>query len=228
MLYLITGKLLSLKSYSLYFSVCHLEDLETIENLFGWFLLEHVFEEYETTPGKLFIIYEDFRTLMVNSVRIVRNLLFVVQFFTGQEFFFVNFLLILLIIINKKTLKFNNFKFFLTFIYLNVLNSFFFLSISNIFYASVSVIFVYLLISCVINYLFLVYWYVFIQLTSKKVYNLCLKIISIKLVAFIVIFLVCLLLFLFYLNSYAKINDNLALELVIKSLIIYLYKYRII
>ena len=64
MLYLITGKLLSLKSYSLYFSVCHLEDLETIENLFGWFLLEHVFEEYETTPGKLFIIYEDFRTLI--------------------------------------------------------------------------------------------------------------------------------------------------------------------
>ena len=228
MLYLITGKLLSLKSYSLYFSVCHSEYLETIENLLGWFLLEHVFEEYETTPGKLFIIYEDFRTLMVNLLRIIRNLLFVAQFFTEQEFFLINFLLILLIITNKKKLKFDNFKFFLAFIYLNVINSFFFLSISNIFYAFVYVIFVYLSVFCVINYLFLVYWYVFIQLISKKLHNLCLKIISIKLIVFITIFLVCMLLFLFYLNLCAKINDNLALELVIKSLIIYLYKYYIV
>ena len=75
---LISGKILSFIVYKLcleFFIVKKMHSLTILQCSVGWFLIEHIFEEYKTTAGKLFLINEDFRTVITNSVLIINNLI---------------------------------------------------------------------------------------------------------------------------------------------------------
>ena len=104
-------------------------NLFVLEKSIGWFLIEHVFEEYELTAGKFFIVNDDFRTLIQNFIAILRNILFLAQAFTPLEFFTINFLLIFILIFYKnKSLKIivrtgimiSYFMLFQSFLFLNI------------------------------------------------------------------------------------------------------------
>lgn len=77
MRFLIAGKILSLVSYFLLSCLLSGPNQVNVTNkVFGWFLLEHIFEEYSQTAGKFFLVNNDFRNLMTNLFIIVRNLIF--------------------------------------------------------------------------------------------------------------------------------------------------------
>ena len=73
----------------------NLNELHVIDKSIGWFLFEHVYEEYSVSAGKLFLMNEDFRSLIKNFLLLARNLIFFSFFKTLLEFFFI-FLLIAL------------------------------------------------------------------------------------------------------------------------------------
>ena len=58
-----------------------------LEKSVSWFLVEHVFEQYNLTSGKFFIINEDFRRLITNFLKIVRDLTYWPYVITITEFF---------------------------------------------------------------------------------------------------------------------------------------------
>ena len=49
-------------------------NLDIVNRLFGWFFLEHLFEDYEINAGKFFLINADFRKLIKNFL--IVNLIF--------------------------------------------------------------------------------------------------------------------------------------------------------
>ena len=98
MWYLISGYILSsvvfilISKLFLNFSVFN---LELNEKIIGWFLIDHIFEEYKFTSGKFFLINEDYRSLITNIVILTRNLCFFAQLFNPIEFITINILLII-------------------------------------------------------------------------------------------------------------------------------------
>ncbi len=68
-----------------------------IERVFGWFFVEHVFENYSQTSGKFFIINNDFRKLICNIWISMKKIIFSVYFTTAVEFINLLFLLAFLI-----------------------------------------------------------------------------------------------------------------------------------
>ena len=74
MWYLISGNFISsLLFIILSSSLKNISSLPNFESLVGWFLIEHIFEEYHLTTGKFFLISEDFRTLVKNFIMITRG-----------------------------------------------------------------------------------------------------------------------------------------------------------
>lgn len=101
----ISGKLITLFIFSIVSKqLISFEQLEIADKLFGWFLLEHIYEEYNKTTGKLFIVNEDFRRLIKNFFKIIRNIFCFGQLITLIEFFLLTFILFVLILFFKKIL----------------------------------------------------------------------------------------------------------------------------
>lgn len=225
MRYLITGKLLSLGTFLLYFDIFNLSNLTTLENIFGWFLIEHIFEEYNTNAGKLFIVYEDFRSLIINMVLIVRNLFFIAQFFTPFEFLFLNSFLIILIILYINNVKFKKLKILLIFVYLNILNSFIFIDIFFISKVLVLFSFLYFLNKCLASYAILIFCTVFIKLSNLNKYGFYIKLNSIKIILTITLVCTSFCAYLIYLDTFSKFDNNFIQEFTLKVLILYLYIY---
>ena len=223
MRYLITGRLLSIGTFLLYFDIFNLNYLTTLENVFGWFLIEHVFEEYSMNAGKLFIVYEDFRTLIINILLIIRNLFFIAQFFTPFEFLLINCFLITLIIICNNNVKFKKFKFLLSFVYLSILNSFIFVDTIFILNVFVLISVLHFLTKCVITYISLIYFTVFTKLSNLNKYNFYIKLNFIKISLIIILVCKCFFAYLIYLDMYSKFDNNFIQEFVLKLLTLYLY-----
>ena len=142
MWYFVAGRLMSFLTISLMLKLSHnFLGLGIYERFVGWFFVEHVFEDYSLTAGKLFLVSEDFRTLIKNLLIIIRNFMFLAQALTPLEFLFANSFLLVVFVFYKSALS-RGFKkvlaflccvfllqsflvvdFFLTFIIINFLGS---------------------------------------------------------------------------------------------------------
>ena len=77
MWYVVAGKIMSLVCYFVLVKLfINLNELHVIDKSIGWFLFEHVYEEYSVSAGKLFLMNEDFRSLIKNFLLLARNLIF--------------------------------------------------------------------------------------------------------------------------------------------------------
>lgn len=219
---LLAGNLLSLLSYSVYFSyLSDVNSLSKTEKLLGWFLIEHVFEEYKTTSGKLFLVYDDFRELITNLLSISRNVFFIAQYFTPVEFILLNIFLFFIIFIYRKKLTLSYIQILIFSIYFVVLNSFLFINLNTINY-----VFVFYLFTVIINfYLSIIYYYFFFNISHLKPYKIYLKLIIVKLFLYFYLFLCFLLFITILLSLFIKVNENFVQEFVLQNLIIYLYFY---
>ena len=102
MWYFVAGKVMSLFTVMALFNLLNNGELTlSLEKLLGWFLVEHIFEEYDFTAGKFFLINEDFRTLIKNLLIIVRNLTFLAQALDPLEFLIINVILFSILLIYK-------------------------------------------------------------------------------------------------------------------------------
>ena len=100
MWYIIAGKIVSLVSYYVFYKVLFEPNtLSVFDQICGWFLIEHIFEDYEKTAGKFFITNSDFRNLIKNFLIIIRNIVFWSYMLTLLEFLLILSTLFLLIFI---------------------------------------------------------------------------------------------------------------------------------
>ena len=226
MWYLMVGNVLTILTYSVYLNYLYkLEEINTVEIFFGWFFLEHIFEQYNTTPGKLFLIYEDFRTLIINIVLLTRNIFFMAQLFTPAEFVFINIVLIYLIFKFKNKLKFNTVKIFLVLSYGLIFNSFLFVDICLILKTLNHVCIAYLISFTVLVYLCIAYQGIFFGLLRNQPANICIKFFITKGVVYIILLFLTVFLVFFMLNVYVILNENFTQEFVLSNLILYFYVY---
>ena len=72
-------------------------NLDIVNRLFGWFFLEHLFEDYEINAGKFFLINADFRKLIKNFLIVVRNIIIWSHLLTFAEFLLTGSTLFLLV-----------------------------------------------------------------------------------------------------------------------------------
>ena len=77
---------MSLTSYFVFFNlISGFYQVSVFNKICGWFLLEHIFEEYYKTAGKFFLVNNDFRNLITNLLVLVRNLILWPQLFVFIE-----------------------------------------------------------------------------------------------------------------------------------------------
>ena len=108
MLYLISGRILSIFEFLLIFKLFEtFPDLIFFEKIIGWFTIDHILEEYNFTSGKFFLVNEDYRSLIKNLTILVTSVCFFAQLLTPIEFILVNILFILIFIfLTNKNLKY--------------------------------------------------------------------------------------------------------------------------
>ncbi len=83
---LLAGKLMALTSYSITLqTIENINELNYVNTVFGWFLVEHLFEEYSKTAGKFFLVNQDFRNLIKNILIVIRNIIGFAYFLTLVE-----------------------------------------------------------------------------------------------------------------------------------------------
>lgn len=224
MIFFIVGNILSLFTYSLYFSYLNnIEKFHTVEIFLGWFLLEHVFEEYNTTAGKLFLNYEDFRTLIKNVLFLARNLVFVAQILTPAEFIFINTILFFFIIKYKQKLKSDVVKILIIFIYGFILNSFLFVDLNNILIGLGYMFVLYLLFISLILYFNVMYYFVFLRVLFKTKNNFNFKLFTMKFLFYISVTFFIIFLVIAYLIVYSNSSENFIQEFVLSNIIFYSY-----
>ena len=111
MWYLFAGKLMSLLTYFVFYKLLITPyDLDLLNRVFGWFLIEHVYEEYNVTAGAFFFINSDFRTLIKNLLIVVRNIVVWSHILTLTEFVLTISILVLLMYFLFYFLKINKIK----------------------------------------------------------------------------------------------------------------------
>ena len=87
---LIAGKLMSFMFQFLLiklFKDFSFSNFNAIEKSISWFLVEHISDHYSLTSGKFFMINEDFRRLITNFFKIVRDLIYWSHIITITELF---------------------------------------------------------------------------------------------------------------------------------------------
>lgn len=103
MLYIISGNIMSFFIFIILSkSIINLNFLLFSDSLFGWFLIEHIFEDYFLTSSKFFLISDDFRSLIKNLFMIVKNVILLNQPFTFLDFILLNFCLLLGCLLKNK------------------------------------------------------------------------------------------------------------------------------
>jgi hypothetical protein len=220
MWYIISGKLMSgLCLTILSKSLAPISNLILFESSMGWFLFEHVFEEYHLTAGKFFLINEDFRTLVRNSVVIIRNFIFLAQALNPLEFITIYLILMFTYFFYKN-------KHFKDFVRIIILISYYFLFESFLVFNFY--IFCILLINILpIYFLIITLWFYFyliylnIVFSDKRVN----KLMFIKLFIYLLLIIIN---FFYYLKitlPLFKEWNNFVHELVLNLIIPYLYYY---
>lgn len=222
MWYLVAGKIMSLITFLIFNkTLSNIDDLIFLDRFIGWFLIEHVYEDYFLTSGKFFIINEDFRTLVKNFVVIIRNFIFLAQVFTPMEFFLINLVLVFVLVFNNKKSRKNVVISLVVISYFLVLNSFLFFNFSfmlifikNVFISWFGLLF-YFYILC----LYLVYS------PNKHSYEIFVKLNTLK-ISFVLLLIICLCVCVFgYVSYAAESSNNFIQELSLKMIIPYLYVY---
>lgn len=221
MWYFIAGNFVSIVlSNILIKSLFFCDSLTVLESSIGWFLIEHIFEEYSLTTGKFFLISEDFRTVIQNFLMILRNVVFLAQSFNPLEFFIINLLLICVLTFYKQTHFYNKVKICVLVTYLFLFKSFLFLNydlIYILFNASFLVLFC---LITILFYIFILYW----CLTLKKNYiTQMLQVFTSKIIAYLLMNS-CLGVFIsLALILLVKIQENILHELILRIVLIYSY-----
>lgn len=223
MWYIISGKLMSLVVFKLLIKLyLNFYDLIIIDRFLGWFLIEHLFEDYKFSAGKLFLISEDFRTLIKNLVIIVRNFFFLAQAFNPVEFFFINLILIVIFIWFKPNDFTNFFRIFVLFIYYIIFQSFLLINYVFIFFLIKNFLIFSLIIFVINFYNYIFYIYLFVsQKINKYIFKYCIFIFKFFFY-FLLNLLMCFILFLISFNSYILL-ENFIQEFFIFILIPYFY-----
>ena len=222
MLFNVTGSVLSLLSYFIYYNNFYdYESLGVTSIFLGWFLLEHVFEEYGVTVGKLFLVCGDFRVLIINVLLIMRNLLVLFSSFGILKFMVVSLLLVIGSIYRKKI---SLVLFSWVCIYFVLLNSFLFIDKSNSFMLLNYVLSIYFVNFLVIFYSHIWYYYIFfLRLPYLRRSDFYIKVFLTKFLAYMVLF-TCFVVLL-SVDFVAELGENLMQEFVLKNLMLYLFIY---
>lgn len=239
MWYLIAGKIMYILVYSILFKmVINFQNLSGYDQFFGWFLIEHIFEYYNQTAGKFFMVNEDFRRLVKNSFIVLRNLIFWVHFLTFIEFFLLIFLACFLLYFTfyfYSFLKITENKNYTIKNLIYILYYLFFILILNMkLYGMFSLLDLYMLgqpILLLISIIFSCYYFyttIFIFVCyfcknlneTKKYKYLLIKFLIHLLIIFLTFFLVFEIILLF--NKY---TNNFIQEFIIQILLIYTYCY---
>lgn len=223
MWYLIAGKLMSVLIFMILFeSLNNFTDLVLFERSIGWFLIEHLFEEYNLTAGKFFLINEDFRTLIRNSVLLTRNIIFLAQILTPLEFFIINLLLISTFIFYKKKNLKDIVRIFIIISYFFLFQSFLFFNFFFMYLFLINFLLIFLIIIALVFYLHFLYLNVNLNI---KMFKNSIKIIFIKLIFYFFLISVNFFFCLLILVSMFKTQENIIQELGLNILIPYSYFY---
>lgn len=222
MWYFVAGKVMSLSTVMALFNLLNNGELTlSLEKLLGWFLIEHIFEEYNFTAGKFFLINEDFRTLIKNLLIIVRNLTFLAQALDPLEFLIINIILFSILLIYKnnslkyavQSIIFSMYVLVLqSFLLVNLVLTWVLLKSLLISVASVSVVFFYA------NFLFL---HVIFDSNNKKNYY-------VSLIKFMFYVFLLIVIFVFtgaVLVYMSKLPGNFVQEFLFQTLTPYFYLY---
>lgn len=223
MFYLISGKILSVFVFLLVYKLFKtFPDLILFENVMGWFVVDHILEEYNFTSGKFFLINEDFRSLIRNLVVLIVSVFFFSQQISLLEFLFINtcLVLIVLVLINKKLKYKAKVLIFTGYIYL----CYIFLSIdfAYVFYLFNSILVLWFLYSSINVYFYLINMFLTVKCSVSN-FKQSLIILSLKFSLYTCLFVFTLVIFsnLFFLSC-DKLN-NFVLEVMFKILIPYTY-----
>lgn len=223
MWYFISGKSMSLLVFVvLVKSLQNFIDLSLFESSIGWFLMEHVFEEYSLTAGKFFLINGDFRTLIKNFIVIIRNIIILPQIFILLEFFVINILVIWGGLFYKKTPFNNAIKIFLFISYFFLLQYFLFFNYFLIYLFFKNFLLISLILITAMLYLFIFYWFLILKKTKLK---LLIQIILTKICTYFLITCLNLICFLFAFSFGIETQENIVHELGLSTIIPYAYVY---
>ena len=225
MWYLIAGRLMSYISFLVFFKLFNdLDSLLISEKFWGWFYIRHVFEEYNFTAGKFYIINNDFRTLIKNVVLIIRNFAFLAQAFTPSEFITINIVLICLLLFCNSNLTKDFVRIFVFVCYIYVLYCFLLIDLSFIYIFIKYLGIILSMIFSLFFYLYLIYLFII-----KKFKNINLvQFVTVFILKFFLLIILNLLAINYWLsdlNFFFTYAENFAQEIAIKFLILYSYFY---
>lgn len=238
MWYIIAGKIVSIISYYvIYKALFETNTLSVFDQICGWFLIEHICEDYGKTAGKFFITNGDFRNLIKNFLIIIRNIIFWSHILTLVELFLMLSTLFLLIFILFYFFKTKLFKknmsgiiisvyyVFITYVFLlkivvsyNWFDVYFiFKPILNASLFSAIFLFVYLIFFIFYNYI--------VENNTQQTFFVLSKILIIKISLYILFISFSFCCFLNVILFLILFNNNLFQEFVFKELIFYVYIY---
>lgn len=216
MWYLISGSLMSLLGYITFINFLQKDCLDIYQHLICWFFIEYLYDYYNFSAGKFFLLDSEFRTLTRNGLIVTLNSILFARLVAPLGFFLLNLCLFLFFLVTSPK-NFNNYYLnsFLIFCYVLLLYSFIyfnsgliylFLKVYLIFFLCLIVIIVYLYIGSLNlclgpNFKYSYFLLKFFLYSSLFLLN-------------ILIFLTCLL------NS---VSDNIIQEFSLKILIPYTY-----
>jgi len=236
-MWFIAGKLLNIVVQILIitlFKNINLKNLTALEKILGWFLIEHIFEKNNLNSGKFFFVNRDFRNLITNIVRLIRNLIFWVYIVTVLELVTFIFIIILLTYLLSIHVYFFFFK---KFSYKNFLFVFLFsFFLKKIFrrYSKFDLFFVsqplFLLLEfiCICFYLYIIFFIGYHYISnykSKQIKYLNIKFFFIKLIFFLIFLsFLCFCVYNIFLYE-TKISNNIIQELIVQFLFAYTYFY---
>lgn len=233
MLYFFASRLISLISYFVFYKLfINPADLSLLDRSFGWFLIEHIFEEYSMTPGKFFLTSIDFRTLIKNFLIIVRNVLVWSHFWTLLEFILAISVLILLFFVLFFFFKANTIKkkkevailfYYVSVIYVIILRAFILFNLFDIYFIF-QPIFIFVAFFVIIRHLrkaIICFYYIILSKRDKIEFTVT----GIKTAFYIICVFVISLVFINTVLTVNIIADNVSQEFLVKFLLLYAYCY---
>ena len=225
MWYFVAGRLMSLLTISLILKLSHnFLGLGVYERFIGWFFIEHVFEDYGLTSGKLFLVSEDFRTLIKNLLIIIRNFIFLAQVFTPLEFLFVSSFLLIVFIFYKTTLPQVLKKAFMFLCCVFLLQSFLIVNFFITFFIITFLVSIGAVINTFCFYVTLLYYYTFLY---KKSLKNKIQLFWAKIFIYVVLLLNALALVMLIILNTFHVPENFINELSIICIVPYSYLYYI-
>lgn len=199
-------------------------ELILFEKIVGWFFVDHIFEDYNFTAGKLFLVQEDYRSLIRNLTVLITSLCFFAQLLTPFEFIFVNMLFIFLFVIktNKKIKQI--FRFLVLMCYSYLIYTFLIVNVYLLFSLSKLIFFIGIAFSVLAVYGYILITLILFKSSVKKLKQL-ICIFNIKVILYIIV-----LKSLVFTNFFCLINlcsclNNIVLDFVCLLLIPYAYLY---